>query len=335
MKTTEQIQTSTKNLNLFKARYGHDMGDEQIDLIYKRFNAKKAGLTNKDILAYSNTNDLIDIIRNLSDKDRKTIFTPDGQYRTLEMGEDVQSNKRVRVLHNIMRAIYGKILDEDIDNLVCEYNKKFSKSKNSNDLLHYSNVQSIKDDVFTQDSEDRVIIEDPETRDGSEYLLKDDEVLLVKITNYAESKRFCHDFGNKAQWCISYENSSTHWDTYTKDGKKFIFLLLRSGEKFAITYIEGAHEIYDTRDTLASAFMLAHKYPQIVDILQENGVKTFKHKKDYDVKEFKLENCNGFEVEEVFDQSIGGLSGKFTSYLDENYEYLDGEIHNHPAIRIG
>ena len=318
-----EAKATKKNIEKFNQQYGVDFSDDRVASIFQRLENRKATL-NPDPFSYGSIGELLKAITTPSPKEEKNMTNQGGFYKT-------DNSKGANLLRKLLRIRYGDILDEDIDYLIRQYNDYKSKG-GTTPIMGFRDLSSMKEELSRSDKDDMEnrIDEDPEISEDSRIIYSDDELMLVRVGNYEDSHHLCHNVGHTGAWCISYPHSTKYWNDYTSEGKKFIFLLLRDGDKYAITYIDGAHEIYNRADNLASGFQLAKKYPQIIDPLKEEGVTSIKHADEYDAKKTDY----GWEVEEVFTKALGGLTGKFTSYLNEDYDYLDMIKDKHPAIKV-
>lgn len=316
-----EVNASKDNITQFKTKYGSNLSDEEVTTIFNRFTQKQDSVSNKDIFKYSGLETLKTELSKPSRKEKNEIYnTAGGKTR-------VNDTPTTRTL---LRLKYGNILDEDIEDIIKSWNLKSSDGAASNDIFEYSNLTSLKTDIVRNaNGEDISIEEFPEDDDGAETIFSDDELALIKITSYESSRKYCHEIGGSASWCISYETDEKYWNQYTSEGKEFIFLILKTGDKYAITYVDGAHEVYDRADILTSAYKLVKDHPQIVAPLQKAGVKSIKNATEYDV--------TNDEIGPIVTEESSGLGGgvaTIISYLDKNFEYRDIDKHNHPAMAI-
>ena len=258
-----------------------------------------------------------------------------GEYHNTQEANEILE-ETLAITYNLNDAYISEV--KDVRDM---WNVAKLDNKNLGDLFSFLDFHKLKNAVTPKEDPNRIttIEEFPEDEDGVETLYKDEEILLVKINSYEASRNYCHNYGMTAPWCISYTNNRSHWDRHVDEkGNKFVFLLNKSGDKYAFVYNEEDHEIYNRQDQLTSSYKLVKNHPEIVEPLRKAGAVSVNKAEDMKAEPTLFKTKKGeFKGTTVVETNtgIGDISGTITSYLDENDEYLDVEKHNHPAMKVG
>ena len=320
-----KARLTRNNRKLFVQKYG-EFDNTALMRIFGRFERIKPTLKNRDIFTYTDFSALRNILMP-TDKEKNSVINT-RQQNTHGVYE-IRSDKTEKV-YDLLRLTYGfELLDEDLCDVVKAYAEMVSADYASKSIFGYANMTEFKNDItaFRNKGGSRPIGDvDPEVTE-SKKLYSDEHLIVYKVECYEDSKHLCHDVGNRASWCISYQGNDTYWKQYTRDRNlEFVFLLLRSGEKFAITMTKDGSttEVYDTADLLTSCFHLVDKYPQIVKPIRDAGFENFQDRSQYQTTQM-----DGFvEVQEVITGELGGGSRvSVTSRIDETGNYLDMDKH--------
>ena len=189
-------------------------------------------------------------------------------------------------------------------------------------LSKNSTKDSLRKEVIRLTSSSTVT---PFPESHAKYLKMDSntKTKLLLVEDRETAVDFCHKYGMKASWCISYENTDSHWNNYTGKGISFVFVLLEDGNKYAIAFAPDKNnwEIYNKEDQLTSSFYLVTQHPEIVNPLKRFTNGSFKSQDEFDAKPKVYSGGeNGWEVVEMISGALGGGGyGKTAiSYLDEN-----------------
>ena len=309
-------------LTAFEEKYSiKDKGS--IARIVDKFRTKKEGLGLMSILHFQNFTDL-----------RDKVLTPSPR----NFDSIVNTNKGIFDLScedKIMRVMqdYFAVTDkEDFIDLFTTFNSLItagvtSRSGNKlspKDVLTFRNFDEFKDRVYELRNTMELVpfpemVELKSRLKKSDVIYTNDDVTVVHVKCYEDSKYLSHDFGRKTGWCISYENSSTYWDDYTGRGLSFIFVLEHSpGDKYALTLANtgGDQEGYDVGDSLTSGFIIVNKYPEIADAIKKSGFPNFKGVDDYETSV-----CDRFLT--IIEKSDGSLGGGSVTIMHTRL-YKDG-----------
>lgn len=96
---------------------------------------------------------------------------------------------------------------------------------------------------------------------------QDNEYLILEPKSMAAS---CH-YGYGTKWCISATQSQNYFDSYQRQGARFVFIInKKTGQKDAIALTDGGIEIYDAQDNRQNELYITDSYPKhIVDKLNQ------------------------------------------------------------------
>lgn len=320
------------NIEKFNKAYDLSMTKDELEPIFTRFGNVRGNLTNKDIFTYQNFDDLYSNLK----PSAKEIKNVHNKNRTNNNNVPALVDTKLEKIYELLRWQYGKdLLDEDLEDIVKGYEQIRAMNTVDKDVFQWSDITALKQGITqarNAGGKNRVN-EDPEEGD-SKKLYSDENLMVYKVENYEDSKRFCHDVGNSGSWCISYKANNKYWDEYTGERNlDFIFVLMRDGEKYAIaTDKTGANiEIYDTADLLTSGYHLVKQHPEIVQPIRDAGYTDFKSHDQYDATQ-----KDGYtEVKEIYSGGMGsGSAIEVISRIDENGNYLDEDKHGTYAMVV-
>lgn len=110
----------------------------------------------------------------------------------------------------------------------------------------------------------------------TEVFYSDAEYLILEPQSMAAA---CH-YGQGTKWCISATQAQNYFDSYTRDGAKFLFVInKKTGDKTAIAHMAAGIEIYDAADDRQSDSYIAETFPpNIVKVLNDIWQKLYNYK---------------------------------------------------------
>ena len=132
--------------------------------------------------------------------------------------------------------------------------KKDGKSPYPNDINQFKSLDQLEnfiDDIGLSSSEEKK--KEKEAALGGASILQDDEDFFIIRPETQEASCF---FGKKTKWCISATRSQNYYDSYTRQGKAFYFILNKNlnddskYRKIALVYDKNGdfEEFFDVED---------------------------------------------------------------------------------------
>lgn len=248
------------------------------------------------------------------------------------------SEKNLRIIESLLKYAYDDYISGEASEIIPNWNTKRTEGLKTG-ITEFKSFNDLKTTVLVDDkfkggdNFDEV----PEDDEGNhEIIYSDDELILVKILSYESSVKLCHDQGSTGSWCISFKGTDSSWTRHRDQGNNFIFLIPKNGSKYAINYKDGDVEFINAQDQLEPDPKVIKDYPQIVKPLKALGID-IESLADTQLEETEFETDKGKFKGYKWSKTSQGrsdISGKMTVFMDENFDYLDIEKHNHPGMMI-
>ena len=340
--TLLEAKLTKRNKELFRKKYG-DLPDFEMEKIFSDFSDVQTSLGNKDMFSYDSINELKEVITTT-----KAEKTTKANKKSIEKLLSKISNSRDKnqngigtlrddkrdYVYKVLRAKYGDdLLDEDLMDVFDGFNE-LVRANTSKGIFEYTDIDALKTAITDgRNVGGNQITDDPDEGD-SKKLYSDEKLMIYKVENYEDSKRFCNEVGNKGSWCVAYEGTSRYWDEYTAKGVEFVYVMFRDGNKYALALVDDGEsmEVYDTADLIVSGYALVKQHPEIVEPIRNGGFPKFKSSEQYDVTKDKDGYTN---VQEIMNGRIGsGRAVTVITRLDENDKFLDEVKHKTWAMKV-